>query len=1394
MSDLKESLFQAIRVIAQAEDSKLTFTKTIEATIFDNSQAPEGIYQVQYQDGVFPAYTDADNKVTYNIGDAVLVLIPDGDFSKHKRILGKKSQVGGGDSDSASTSTSLDKIDWIGPDWSIWLDYDKTDPFAGKGLIAGGEQESLILFDGFTQEDTTDEIIFKRYFNACHAFLIKVNFRTDFPQDKISTYYGGNYGLRLTFQKNGTEYVFILDTDNMNGDPYNYKDPSTQYIIYKYDNEALAGATITKIELFQEGFTNEPQDHEDIFASNLELSFVQEIEDLDNGYSINILTPQGNVVSAQEITLRPQLKLDGKEISYDTAMWFIEDMSIKVGNEKYSPYAGIGWRNLDVNGTLTIKDSDIFGTTQYKCVVIKGALAFDKTIFIYKLNSLYEFEIVREGPDENDVVTLRVNQLTEMPGPFTYAWAKTDSEGNTFSLSGNSDTYQFNLNEIYLNSTYYCSIYNASSDLVYTARIYIDKTIEENTDINVVFVGNYIFAYDANGDIDYSSYSQPHNLTAEITLQDANDSVLTATWVFPLPDDSMVTIADGTQTRTDEDGNPIVEVGTSVNNPSVDFKIAPKYNINKLNNWIDLRLTTVAGQEYTIRKEIICIKTGNSGTNGTKYYAFLDFQEGHDHVAVNDSAQIAVIEPHVYEDGAAREDFAITYSLGGIRGDDYRFLNINNGNNNSCIVSYIAKAGIEPLNSSNFVTATVTIDDVELHCFIAVPILMSGAWVPLGDTSADNLLGKRYITSVEYNPSGENPSYDKNAIINREYWTALEANDKFEELKSEDVAYEPVAKYKNDGMCGNILATSADCQILWPVVFYLNTYGNEAINGWDGVSIKVDNELGYILSPVVGAGQKTTDTNEFTGVLMGTVGYFDGDGVTEETGLFGFNGEAGRTFFLDAETGDITLGAPNAARLEYNVAGAELRITGGDASGIIINGEKAVIQSEGFAEGDKPYAQEGTQINLADGSIMSMNFAIDENGNAYFRGEVTADSGSIGGWEIDGDRLVGNSEDGSTRIILDASAPSIRGYGSGEDSNWSITPSGIVTNHLEASSGTIGPWNLTEEGLSGNGNVIYSNGGATFGNFSFYSTPGQGSVDEIDPSSGNIVYFGDREGEIGLDAQNKLIWAGWDKSGTYIDEDGYYVSLNGTEGAVYSYNGYYVWDPNGTNPETGQQTGWWAHVISQGGSSGVGGGVDAGNASSPENTRDQPEPWKFLYYSNEIDGLRFADVYFQDGLYIGYTIDNETQVPGFGGSVDCTGNSGGQKTWTFSNISGNDSSVTGQTDSAETYYFYVDNPDNFNDIYYGNLKFQNGLAIKNKPGTSVLSKLKELLANGGGGGVSDEWNALLYLGGSPGSYNLYANHFIFTNGLLSSYEDNGGSVLDGHEATDAVASAVARYL
>jgi hypothetical protein len=47
---------------------------------------------------------------------------------------------------------------------------------------------------------------------------------------------------------------------------------------------------------------------------------------------------------------------------------------------------------------------------------------------------------------------------------------------------------------------------------------------------------------------------------------------------------------------------------------------------------------------------------------------------------------------------------------------------------------------------------------------------------------------------------------------------------------------------------------------------YLDTYGNEAINGWDGTSIETAE--GHIYAPQVGAGKKDS-YNRFTGVVMG---------------------------------------------------------------------------------------------------------------------------------------------------------------------------------------------------------------------------------------------------------------------------------------------------------------------------------------------------------------------------------------------------------------------------------------------------------------------------------------------------------------------------------------------
>jgi len=82
---------------------------------------------------------------------------------------------------------------------------------------------------------------------------------------------------------------------------------------------------------------------------------------------------------------------------------------------------------------------------------------------------------------------------------------------------------------------------------------------------------------------------------------------------------------------------------------------------------------------------------------------------------------------------------------------------------------------------------------------------------------------------------------------------------------------------KYDGACVNVavLCTIKDNEnqigkLRIPIHFLLNKYGLAHLNEWDGNSIQIKDDGGYILSPQMGAGKKN-ENNQFTGVLMGEV-------------------------------------------------------------------------------------------------------------------------------------------------------------------------------------------------------------------------------------------------------------------------------------------------------------------------------------------------------------------------------------------------------------------------------------------------------------------------------------------------------------------------------------------
>ena len=98
-------------------------------------------------------------------------------------------------------------------------------------------------------------------------------------------------------------------------------------------------------------------------------------------------------------------------------------------------------------------------------------------------------------------------------------------------------------------------------------------------------------------------------------------------------------------------------------------------------------------------------------------------------------------------------------------------------------------------------------------------------------------------------------------------------------------------------------------KIIVPFHMSLNTYGLASLNAWDGNSVEINEEGGYVLAPQIGAGVKHVEDNTFTGILMGTEKTYDDPIGEEEIGLLGYS-HGKRSIFLDATTGNAIFGLP----------------------------------------------------------------------------------------------------------------------------------------------------------------------------------------------------------------------------------------------------------------------------------------------------------------------------------------------------------------------------------------------------------------------------------------------------------------------------------------------------
>lgn len=151
---------------------------------------------------------------------------------------------------------------------------------------------------------------------------------------------------------------------------------------------------------------------------------------------------------------------------------------------------------------------------------------------------------------------------------------------------------------------------------------------------------------------------------------------------------------------------------------------------------------------------------------------------------------------------------------------------------------------------------------------------------------------------------------------------------------------------------------------------------------------------------------------------------------------------------------------------------------------------------------DGIYAQSGLQVNMETGAMTAKNFAIDDKGNAYFKGNgefegsITANKGyigGIGGFHIEAGKLYSGmdslpeqptsvSKDKNVYIGTDGIA-----LGSGNfrvDSNGKLyANSGTFSGTIYADGGTIGGWNISANSLSNrDGSISLNPDGLKLGN------------------------------------------------------------------------------------------------------------------------------------------------------------------------------------------------------------------------------------------------------------------------------------------------------------------------
>ena len=480
-SNIQNSLFEAMKIFSESATANSNATITVEGKVTAIVDEAAGIYSVEYLGSTFDVH--ANSSATYSVGDSVYILVPDGDFTKEKIILGTIS---------ASASVYTNDIE----NGSNYYDISDNLIDIDSGIIKLSSYGTINKGDNKTNITSQEAEVFGKlingYLNDYRTFKLGVSVKTSLEVDQQNK---GNYGICLNIpiketaasgggSQNETWKTIYLETANFVGTPYRYLVWTPQEVYFTIDEQyEYDSSRLPYYSYFCYDFTQDPNKTNilDIQLKDITLKVVNEMTtDETTGYSLFLKASEGEYYSTfykNTKTITPTIKVNGKTTTLKDAAiyWFIEDTEVKADSEYYSTYGGYGWKCLNTktnvayneDGTQTynwittvqnheVDRSEVRAATRFKCTVaysgkVLSAIITLKNLSVQESITLTSTKNLTTNEDQTTISQSQDNTYMKDTGyvnlsaivyyagvtekeanrnNITYSWARYDKDGN----------------------------------------------------------------------------------------------------------------------------------------------------------------------------------------------------------------------------------------------------------------------------------------------------------------------------------------------------------------------------------------------------------------------------------------------------------------------------------------------------------------------------------------------------------------------------------------------------------------------------------------------------------------------------------------------------------------------------------------------------------------------------------------------------------------------------------------------------------------------------------------------------------------------------------------------------------------------------------------------------